>query len=231
MFFMTQKEPVGHVPVMLKLNRRLGYVMLVVLLALGLAPAAGAVTVQADMVGAGDDFESEGLLFSSFSFDFGNADSSQFTLTIEGTRVTLAGPMEVSGTAEDDYQMSYRVSSLDPLLKIEGVSFATPTTLQDDEFPTFMQAIAVFENDSSVGVSSLANTVFGATNVQETSGVIAGELALNVQVVSSLRSGGTGDFVDLASLSNEFMLVPEPTTAAMLALGLLGLAWSSRPRG
>ena len=93
-----------------------------------------------------------------------------------------------------------------------------------------MQAISTYRDHSNGLVTSLSNTVFDPTNVQDSADAIAEEMGLAVDSAALLRAGGFGDFVDLASIDNEFTLVPEPSTAALMGLGLFGLAAAGRTR-
>jgi hypothetical protein len=194
-----------------------------------LASGAGAITVQADTVDPGDSWDSGGLSFTGFEFNFGAADASAFTLTIEGTRVTLAGPMEVEDIAIDVFEMTYSVFMIDFASRIEGVSLDSPTEIQDNGFPTFMSAVSNFDDASDDPVGSLGTTVFGSTDEQLASTAIDPQVLLKLQTGAQLRSSQNGDFVTLLSMSNEFSVVPEPSTGALLALGLMTLA-ARRPR-
>ena len=211
-------------------NRPLAVAALCSLLMLCLASGAAAITIQADTIDPGDSWDSGGLSFTGFEFNFGTADASAFTLTIEGTRVTLAGPMEVEDIAIDVFEMSYIVFMIDFASTIEGVSLATPTGIQDNGFPTFMNAVSNFDDAADDPVGSLGTSVFGSTDTQFASTAIDPQELLKVQTGAQLRSSQNGDFVTLASMSNEFAVVPEPSTGALLALGLLALA-RRRPRG
>ena len=72
---------------------------------------------------------------------------------------------------------------------------------------------------------TLVTAVFGTTDVQEKRETLPDpETSLHVVSAANLRSTGAGSSVLLMSMSNEFTLVPEPSTAATLALGLLGIA-------
>lgn len=212
------------------MHRLLRRTLMVALAALGLAPVAAAdsFTMTVDTVDAGDSWECDGLLFSDFAFVL-PADASLFTLRIEGTTVSLEGPMEVSSGETADVALSYRVTAVDPLIGVTGVRFTTPTDIQAAGTATSMQAVSSFRDGASAEVTSLANFVLEGSNVAETEDDFDPEPILSVQAIASLvASSQPGDFVDLASVSHTYTLVPEPSTAVLLALGLLGLVAGSR---
>lgn len=219
---------------MLNLHRPLLAAIGISLLSLATAGSAGAITLPADSVNGRDVFRSGGLTFTGFDFDFGDAEEEDFLLTILGTRVILSGPMQVgAGTGEfsDQYSMDFRVAAADPGMQIVGVRLVTPTSIRDNAFfPTFMEASSDFVNASNTLVSSLNNTVLDPIDVQDSAEMISEQIGLDVQAIAELQVGGSGDFVDLASIETEFALVPEPSTAALLGLGLFGLTAAGRVR-
>jgi hypothetical protein len=188
---------------------------------LGLASGATAATISVDQVDSDTEFESGGLLFSNFFFILEDGTESLFDLCIEGTRVTLDGPMAVMGNDEEaTFGMIFDVDVVDTSgdAGIVAASLLTPTLLLANGSLTLMQGT------SAVDGVDLETMILGGVDKQEDTQAFGPETSLSVQTLVNLRSSQTGDFVDLQSLSNEFTLVPEPATAATLALGLLGLA-------
>jgi hypothetical protein len=195
------------------------------------------------MVDSDSEFESGGLLFSNFFFVFEEGtDSSLFDLCIEGTRVTLDGPMMVMGNDEEaSFGMTFDVDVIDTSgnAGIVAASLFTPTLFLANGSLTLMQGASGVDgfNEVNTDVShvGLLTLILGDTDKQTDTNQPFEPLeppntSLSVLTLVNLRSSQPGDFVDLQSISNEFTLVPEPATAVTLALGLLGLAAAGRRR-
>jgi hypothetical protein len=94
-----------------------------------------------------------------------------------------------------------------------------------------------WEKGTTIAGGGSSPCVFGAcTSLGTAAFVLSGEWGVAISVGAVAQPGGTvigdGTFVDIAGWSNlgSFLIIPEPTTASLLGLGLLALTAARRRR-
>jgi hypothetical protein len=93
-----------------------------------------------------------------------------------------------------------------------------------------------WEKGSTVAGGGTTPCVFGACSSMGTAAFVlsgnSGMIAVGAVGVGGGTVIGDGTFVDIAGISNlgTFTIIPEPTTASLLGLGLLGLTVAGRRR-
>jgi hypothetical protein len=94
-----------------------------------------------------------------------------------------------------------------------------------------------WEKGTTIAGGGSSPCVFGAcTSLGTAAFVLSGEWGVTISIGAVAQPGGTvigdGTFVDIAGSSNlgSFLIIPEPTTAGLLGLALLGLTVTARRR-
>lgn len=196
-------------------------------LALGLAlaaPGAGALTL-ADLDGGGS-FSVGSLLFSDFDVSAAgdiSLDLADYPVQLLSDGFRLSGPLSVLLGDAGTLLISYTVSALDPILVGASVSAA---------------GVAIGAGSQAwVGESlfDAANVPVGSLFTYAIDGVGAvpfdsvGFAATSVVAVAKTIHVESGLFAALPVIDQRFLVVPEPLTLVLLALGLGGLAlWGQR---
>ncbi len=193
--------------------------------ALALPLAAEALTLQDLQAGA--SFASTG---GELAFDFAAGsillsgalpiDLSQYSVAPTATGFVVSGPLAAFGPAFGGLTLAYRVTAgpglalSSALLQTSGLAFG-PTA--------FAIASSGFSNGVGLGVLL---TDGGGTGVADSASFVAAGV---LDVLASLQLFGLnpGDVASFGSLQHGFswIALPEPGSAALLALGLAGLAW------
>lgn len=176
------------------------------------------------------------LSFTRFEFYLGGADPSGFTLSVLDDGIRLTGPMTVADGAAAEFYFSYEASVLGNLPGIDGVSLFAPSVLTGDGYPTFVKTakqIYAGPTPSSFHQDTLATLTtrnFDGEYSELASGSFAPQQLITVFDGMRLNSAGLGDSATLTEITNRFNVVPEPTSLALLGLGIFGLAIASRRR-
>jgi len=176
------------------------------------------------------------LRFSHFEFFLHPEDDEDFTLTLLADGLELTGPMSVQGRDSAEFYFSYQVSAIDPNALINGVTLFAPSTVVDDGHWSFAKTSKTLFDGSSkeldcdpslIDVLETVNSKYTYTELDQMT--FGPRATITVLDGISLKSAGSGDSAQIASISNTFSVVPEPGTLGLLAGGLVGLAVARRP--
>jgi hypothetical protein len=180
---------------------------------------------------------SSGLTYSNFQFYLGGADRSLFTLSLLEDGVRLTGPMSVTNGATAEFYFSYEVSMLPGSVGPSGVSFFAPSEISGDGFLNFVKTgKQVYEGPTPSSyhqdtLATLTTRNFDGEYSELANASFAPTIHLSVLDGARLSSAGAGNTATLLELTNRFTgftPIPEPTTVALVALGLSGFAFARR---
>jgi len=205
-----------------------------------LADSARALSVSdfsvAEVNNATGFLSGNGLLeFSHFEFWLGDAPRDAFTLSVLDDGIRLTGPTSVADGAKAEFYFRYQVSVLGDGPLLNGVSLFAPSTISGDGFPVFAKSSKLvfpgtetefFGQDDTI--LNLQAINFDDTHQDLVSGSFSPQQTIWVLDAIRLSSAQSGDSASVESISNTYAVVPEPTTLALLSLGLTGLAVASR---
>jgi hypothetical protein len=177
----------------------------------------------------------DGLSFSNFQFYLG-VDRSLFTLSILEDGVRLTGPMSVANGAQAEFYFSYEVSVLGNLPGIDGVSFFAPSEITGDGHLNFIKTSKqVYEGPTPSSyhqdtLATLHTRNFDGEYSELASASFAPQQHLSLLDGVRLSSAGAENTATLIELTNRFSVVPEPTTLALVGLGISAVAIARRRR-
>lgn len=220
---------------------RLGRNMRVAILALGLAFAGPAAAVPLSTLVAGTDLDSLSgeIRFESFSATVSGAldpDLSVYDLaaTASGFDLTSSSPMSVAdfevGTLTIEYDATILVGGLE--LRAAILDYTTGTVEFSGALATVLEDLLDGPGGSPIaGDADLDVLTTGdAGTVRSTdTAVFVGRTNLHVVKSIVLSGGASGNSAEITSVGQQFAVVPEPETAALLLVGLAGLAFLGRP--
>lgn len=192
-------------------------------LTLGLAlvaPGAQALTL-ADL-DAGGSFSAGSLLFSGFDISVAgdiSLDLANYPVQLLSDGFRIAGPLSALLGDSGTLLVSYAVSALDPILigaslSAAGVAIGAGSQAWVGE--------SLFDASNLPIGSLFTYAIDGVGAVPFDSAGFAATSLVNVAKTIHIESGL---FAALPVIDQRFLVVPEPLTLVLLALGLGGLAW------
>ena len=220
------------------LHRCTNYFLPAVVIALLLMAGDGRALTLADLTGGGTFSTLNGLSFSNFTAVYTGNQSPTVGENLEITILTdgfcILGDISAADGAFGDIVLAYDVNVSPNGVLITGAS------LSSDVAATLAGAQASIDEllDSSGALPSLValnnvktgggNTgIFSDTKVFDNA-VQSLHVTKDILVDSRINTGGTGGSATISFINQQFSVVPEPSTAAMLILGLLGLSFAGR---
>ena len=204
-----------------------------------LAPAAQALTL-ADLVDGASFTTANGLTFDDFDVIITGdlppdlADAIEVEVLSDGFQL-IGGPIAVADGDFGDLFLTYHVSAESLEMGINGGS------LRGILGATGVGALAAVDEvllmdmgGSTIALLSISNTggIEGEEMLDDATDPFAPRLELLVEkdVAVTTFNAGIGSSARISLIEQRFSVVPEPGTAGMLAVGLLGLAFAGRRR-
>lgn len=187
------------------------------------APSARALTL-ADLEGGGS-FGAGPLTFSNFEISVGgdlSLDLTDYPVQILADGFLVSGPLSVLFADAGTLLLSYTVSAIAP---IGGASLFAPAETIGEGAQAWVSSSLL--DAASLPLASLF--VFDVEGVGATPSASAGFAPVSVLQVVATANVASGVFAALPVIDQRFLVVPEPLTLMLLALGLGGLAaWGRR---
>ena len=215
-------------------GRRLHAWAAAALLAAFCAPASQALTM-ADLLVPGETLDSGSLRFSDFEYVINTPNQPLASAVMVSPVIGTAGHhgLRIEGLFGDDSAtlgpsgvgIAFSVSLLDPLLLIDGAY------LEGDPAVTGTGEMKVSESIDGLPSETLeifADSLSGSLVSQTAdSAAVSPRASLGVVIDGVIGYAATGD-ATLTRFDQTFSVVPEPSTALLLALGLSSLALARR---
>lgn len=212
--------------------------------ALLLAAGDGRALTLADLTG-GQTFASQnGLSFSNFAAIYtGNqsptvGENLEIQILTDGFRIT--GGISAADGAVGDILVTYDVNVMNTLRgpgnPIIGASLSSDVAAS---LPGAQAAIdeLLISSGGLPSIIALNNVKTGGSNTgiftdtkSFQSAVQSLQVTKDIVVDSRINTGGTGGSATISFIDQRFSVVPEPSTAGMLILGMLGLSVAGRRR-
>jgi hypothetical protein len=171
------------------------------------------------------------LRFSDFYFYIPPGQLSDFTVSVLDDGLRFTGPLTVTDGATAEFYYAYSVTAIGDATEVAGATLIAPSEVSGTGFPTFVKTVKRIYGPPPpefYGQDTLATLTTGLNTTASAS--FTPEEQITVFDGIRLSSGGLGSSASLQEMTNVFTVVPEPTSFAMLAAGILGLGLAGRRR-
>ena len=194
------------------------------------APAAQAATVTlGSLIDDGGTITDGDKVFSDFSYAAsGSAPSADDIAVIPFTNgageygIQFSGSFVASGSQNGDAAISYVVTVTDPLWRIDDATAFSVGTAVNGGFWDVSETL--FSGTSAIGTLTTFND---SNDGSQLSDHTTFDPVTSILVVKDVGFHGGGGIADLSVLDQNFsqVMIPEPSTWVMMALGFAGLGY------
>jgi hypothetical protein len=189
------------------------------------------------LVGGGP-VPSGGLVFSNFEIQINgdlSTDLSSYDIAFSGSGLRLTGPLSGADGETGSVFLAYTVTATGSN-DVSGASMLASNVASGPGAQAAVDAVLT-DNGSSMTLAVLSTFDTGGVPgdaVTAASGSFAPSTDLRVAstilIDSAIVGGGFGGSARITAVEQQFVVTPEAETAALLTLGLLGLATAGRNR-
>lgn len=223
------------------MHRKLAVTAVAFALALGLslAGATGARAIPLSTLVGGGPVVVGDLVFSDFEVVITGdliSNLSFYNVNFGGDGFVLVGPLSAADGEVGLMDLSFNVSTVDPSKSIVsaelfannlafgvGAQAAVDELLSDASSNTLLAALSTFDTGATAG-----DAIFQDDTALP--GVQSLDVFKSIFLDSMLVGGALGGSARIGMIRQSFAVVPEPSTLALLTLGLLGLVAAGSPR-